>query len=168
MSMCRVFSCVVGRGCLLWPVCSLNKTFVSLCPASFCTPRPNLPITPGISWLFTFAFQSPMMRRTSFFFLVFVLESLVGIHQFSSVQSLSCFRLFVTPWIAAHQASLSITNSQSSLRLTSIESVGLHRLSQLQLLQHQWLAHRLWIPWCSMVCLGKNWDHSVVFEVVPT
>ena len=40
-----------------------------------------------------------------------------------SVQLLSCVRLFVTPWIAACQASLSITNSQSSLRLTSIESV---------------------------------------------
>ena len=38
------------------------------------------------------------------------------------VQSLSRVRLFATPWIAAHQASLS-TNSQSSLRLTSIESV---------------------------------------------
>ena len=43
--------------------------------------------------------------------------------QFSSVQSLSRVRLFVTPWIAAHQASLSITNSRNSLRLTSIESV---------------------------------------------
>ena len=42
---------------------------------------------------------------------------------FSSVQSLSRVRLFATPWIAARQASLSITNSQSSLRLTSIESV---------------------------------------------
>ena len=42
---------------------------------------------------------------------------------FSSVQSLSRVRLFVTPWIAAHQASLSITNSWSSLRLTSMESV---------------------------------------------
>ena len=41
----------------------------------------------------------------------------------SSVQSLSCVRLFVTPWIAAHQASLSITISQSSLRLMSIKSV---------------------------------------------
>ena len=41
----------------------------------------------------------------------------------SSVQSLSRVRLFVTPWAAAHQVSLSITNSQSSLRLTSIESV---------------------------------------------
>ena len=44
------------------------------------------------------------------------------IHQFSSVQSLRRVRLFATPWIAAHQASLSITNSRSSLRLTSIES----------------------------------------------
>ena len=41
----------------------------------------------------------------------------------SSVQSLSHVRLFETPWIVAHQASLSITNSRSSLRLTSIESV---------------------------------------------
>ena len=43
--------------------------------------------------------------------------------QFSSVQSLSRVQLFVTPWITACQAFLSITNSQSSLRLTSIESV---------------------------------------------
>ena len=41
--------------------------------------------------------------------------------QFSSVQSLSRVLLFATPWIAAHQASLSITNSWSSLRLTSIQ-----------------------------------------------
>ena len=43
--------------------------------------------------------------------------------QFSSFQSLSHVRLLVTPWIAACQASLSITSSRSSLRLTSIESV---------------------------------------------
>ena len=42
---------------------------------------------------------------------------------FSSVQSLSCVRLFATPWIAARQASLSITISWSSLKLTSIELV---------------------------------------------
>ena len=41
----------------------------------------------------------------------------------SSVQSLSHVQLFATPWTAAHQASLSITNSQSSLRLMSIEPV---------------------------------------------
>ena len=41
----------------------------------------------------------------------------------TSVQSLSRLWLLATPWIAARQASLSITNSRSSLRLTSIESV---------------------------------------------
>ena len=43
--------------------------------------------------------------------------------KFSSVQSLSCVRLFVTSWIAARQASLSITNSWSSLKFMSIELV---------------------------------------------
>ena len=43
--------------------------------------------------------------------------------QFSSVQSLSHVRLFATPWITARQASLSITNSRSSLKLMSIELV---------------------------------------------
>ena len=42
---------------------------------------------------------------------------------FSSVQSLSHVRLFVTPWTAVREASLSITNSRSLLKLTSIESV---------------------------------------------
>ena len=51
------------------------------------------------------------------------IKSLLMKVQFSSVQLLSRVRLFVTPWIAARQASLSITISQSSLRLTSIESV---------------------------------------------
>ena len=44
-------------------------------------------------------------------------------HQFHSVQSLSHVWLFATPWTAARQASLSITNSQSLLKLMSIESV---------------------------------------------
>ena len=44
-------------------------------------------------------------------------------HQFSSVQSLSRVRLFSTPWIAAHQASLSITNSRSLLKLMPIDLV---------------------------------------------
>ena len=46
-----------------------------------------------------------------------------GSVQFSSVQSLSYVRLFVTPWITACQAFLSITNSRSSLKFTSIESM---------------------------------------------
>ena len=50
-------------------------------------------------------------------------KSLVYLYCFSSVQSLSHVRLFATPWIAARQASLSITNSWSLLKFMSIESV---------------------------------------------
>ena len=52
-----------------------------------------------------------------------MLRTLPLAYHFSSVQSLSRVPLFATPWIAARQASLSITISQSSLRLTSIESM---------------------------------------------
>ena len=50
-------------------------------------------------------------------------KSTLKLNQIRSDQSLSHVWLFATPWVAAHQASLSITNSRSSLRLTSIESV---------------------------------------------
>ena len=50
-------------------------------------------------------------------------EKSTDLFQFSSVQSLSRVRLFMTPWTEARQASLSITNSRSSLKLTSIKLV---------------------------------------------
>ena len=62
MFICRVFSCVVGRGCLLWPVHPLGKT-VSLWPVSFCTPRPKLPVTPGISLTSYFCIPVPYYDR---------------------------------------------------------------------------------------------------------
>ena len=67
------------------------------------------------TWLLTVAFNGhliPCGCRCSLLF-----------SQFSSVQSLSHVRLFASPWIAACQASLSITNSRSLLKLMSIESV---------------------------------------------
>ena len=74
-----VVSCVVGRGCLVWPVHFLGKTVLAFALPSFHIPRPNLPVTPGVSWLPTFAFQSPIMKRTSIW--VLVLEGLVGLHR---------------------------------------------------------------------------------------
>ena len=65
MSMCRVFSCCWKRVFAMTSAFSWQNS-VSLCPASFCTPKPNLPVTPGISWLPTFAFLSPLMKRTYF------------------------------------------------------------------------------------------------------
>ena len=53
---------------------------------------------------------------------MFILDAMNGF-QFSSAQSLSCVLLFATPWTAAHQASLPITNSGSLLKLMSIEFV---------------------------------------------
>ena len=62
MSMCRFIFCVARRGCLLWPVhCLVNS--VSLFPASFCTPRPNLPVTPGIPWIY---FSLPLYSHKGF------------------------------------------------------------------------------------------------------
>ena len=70
-----------------------------------------------VPWLFT-AESLPGKTR------VFLLPAgLWHHHQLSSVQSLSHVRLFATPWTAARQASLSITNFRSLLKLMSIESV---------------------------------------------
>ena len=65
-------------------------------------------------------------HRISFLFLIHFKQlpftTLVAV-QFSSIHSLSCVRLFATPWIAAHQASLYMTSSWNLLKLMPIESV---------------------------------------------
>ena len=60
---------------------------LSLCPASFCTPRPNLPVTPGISWLFRFCIPVPYDEK-AIFFLMLVLRGLVRLHRTSKLQFL--------------------------------------------------------------------------------
>ena len=65
----------------------------------------------------------PFYINSSFSALCTFSSFLLPSPQFSSVQSLSHVQLFATPWTTAHQASLSITNSWSSLKLTSIELV---------------------------------------------
>ena len=70
---------------------------VSLCPTSFCTTRPNLPVTPDISWLLTFAFQSPMMKKT-YFGGVLILEGLHRVVPLLLLQQFwSVYRLGL-PW----------------------------------------------------------------------
>ena len=68
----------------------IGKT-LSFCCASFCTPRQNLPVTPGVSWLPTFAFQSPIMKRNIFW--VLVLEGFVGLHRTIPLQLLQHYWL---------------------------------------------------------------------------
>ena len=91
--------------------------------------------------------------------------------QFSSVQSLSCVRLLMTPCIAARQAFLSITNSQSSLRLTFIESV---MPSSHLILCHPLLLLPPFPPsirvFCNELTLCMRWPKywSFSFSIIPS
>ena len=67
------------------------QNYVSLWPTSFCTPRPNLPGTPGSSWLSTFVFQAPIRKRTSF--LGLVLEGLADLQRTVQLQLLQHYWL---------------------------------------------------------------------------
>ena len=65
MSMCSLLLCCWKRVFAMTSAFSWQNS-ISLFPASFCTSRTNLPVIPGVSWLPTFVFQSPIMTRTSF------------------------------------------------------------------------------------------------------
>ena len=91
ISMCRVISWVIERVFAVMSMLSWQNS-VSLCPAPFCTPRPNLSVIMGTSWLPPFVFKSPVMKRTPFFFfLVLILEGDVGFHWTGQLQFL-CIR----------------------------------------------------------------------------
>ena len=64
---------------------------ISLWPPSFCTPRPNLPVTPGVSLLPTFAFQSPILKRASL--LDVSSKRSLGLHRTIQLQLLQCYWL---------------------------------------------------------------------------
>ena len=106
MSMCRVFSCVVGRGCLLWPVHFLGKTLLvfALLHSIF---QGQICLLPQVFLDFYFCIPVPYNEKDLFF---------------------GC----------------------------SKGLVGLHRTIQLQLLQHYWLGHRLWLLWYWMDWLGNE------------
>ena len=86
-------------------------------------------VTKDIEHLFLSLFAlfiSPLFKHSIHLkigLLVSLLSCEIYVPGFSSIQLLSCVRLFVTPWTVAHQASLSITNSQSLLRHMSIKTV---------------------------------------------
>ena len=65
MPMCSLLLCCWKRVLAMTNAFSWQNS-ISHCPASFCTPRPNLPVTRGISWLPNFALPFPIMKRTYF------------------------------------------------------------------------------------------------------
>ena len=68
MSMCRVFSCVVGRGCLLWPVGSLGKTLLAFA-LLHSVLQGQLPVTPGVLD-FLLLHSSPLWWKGRLFFIL--------------------------------------------------------------------------------------------------
>ena len=102
--------------------------------SQWCHPIISSSVVPFSSWLQSFP-ASGSFSMSQFFasdgqsigasasvlyvFIYICIYVCIYIYQFRSVQSLSCVRLFATPWISARQASLSITNSQSLLKLIS-------------------------------------------------
>ena len=79
MSMCRVFSCVVGRGCLLWPVHFLGKTVLvfALLHSAF---QGQICLLFQVSLGFLLLDSSPLWWK-GYFFGVLVLKGLVGLHR---------------------------------------------------------------------------------------
>ena len=79
MSMCRVFSCVVGRGCLLWPVCSLGKALLAF-SLLHSVLQGQICLLLQVFLDFLLLHSSPLLWNGHFFW-VLVLEGLVGLHR---------------------------------------------------------------------------------------
>ena len=86
MSMCRVFICVVGRGCLLWPVHSLNKTLLAFVLLRFLL-QGQICLLLQVSLDFLLLHSSPLKGKGHLFW-VLVLESFVGLHRTIQLQLL--------------------------------------------------------------------------------
>ena len=89
-------------------------------------------------------FHCLFQTRISAFFLlenqgmVYMLKVIINCQEFSSVQLLSCVWLLVTPWTAARQASLSITNSWSLLKLIAKNSTFKRKFNRPSIHRTQW------------------------------
>ena len=146
----KIYLFILGRTFLLAYICSNFRIFcvsvvlVVTCFSFLILFRSQfflVSLVKGLSILFVFSknqllvsFFSIFFFFSLFYFLLLFPSTVFGIVviqfflvllgvRFSSVQLLSCVQLFATPWTAGHQASLSITNSWSLLKLMSTESV---------------------------------------------
>ena len=86
MSMCRVFSCVVGRGCLLQPVCSLGKAMLAFTMLHFVL-QGQIYLLLQVALDFLLLHSSPLWWK-GYLFRVLVLEGLVGLHRTIQLQLL--------------------------------------------------------------------------------
>ena len=91
MSMFRVFSCVVGRGCLLWPIHSLGKTLLTFDLLHFVL-QDQICLLLHVSLDFLLFHSSPLWWKGHLFW-VLVLEGLVGLHRTVQLQLLQHYWL---------------------------------------------------------------------------
>ena len=91
MSMCRVFSCIVGRGCLLWPVRSLGKTLLAFALFHFGL-QSQICLLLQVSIYFLLLHSSPLWWKGHLFWEL-VLEGLVGLHRTVQLQLLQHYWL---------------------------------------------------------------------------
>ena len=78
-SLCRIFSCVVGRGCLLWPVCSLGKTLLAFA-LLHSVLQGQICLLLQVSLGFLLLHSSPLWWNEHLFG-VLIIEGLVGLHR---------------------------------------------------------------------------------------
>ena len=97
--MCRVFSCVVGRGCLLWPVHSLGKTLLAFALLHFVL-QDQIYLLLLVSFDFLLLYTSLLWWKGHLFG-VLVLEGLIGLHRLVPLQLLQHYWLghrLELPW----------------------------------------------------------------------
>ena len=86
MSMCRVVTCIVGKGCLLWPVCSLDKTRLTFALLHFVL-QGQICLLLQVSLDFLLLHSNPLWWK-GHLFLVLVLAGLVCLHRAVQLQLL--------------------------------------------------------------------------------
>ena len=89
MSMCRVFSCVVGRGCLLWPVHFLGKTLLAFALLHYVF-QGQICLLLQVFLGFLLLHSSPLEWKEHLFW-VLVLKGLVSLHRTIQLQLLQCY-----------------------------------------------------------------------------
>ena len=94
MSMCRVFSCVVGRGCLLWPVCSLGKTLLAFALLHSVLQGQICPLLQVFDFLLL---HSSPQKWKGHLFWVLVLDDLVGASLVA--QRIKCLPAMRETWV---------------------------------------------------------------------
>jgi len=170
VSMCTVITCVVGKRCLLLPVCSLDKTLLAFVLLHFILQDQTCLLF-QVSLDFLLLHSNPLWwRRNRRYWASLVaqrVKCLTAIWE-TRLQSLG-LEDHLEKEIATHSSILAWripwTEDPGRLQSTGLQRVGhnwatslegvigLYRNSQLNLLQHQFLRHRLGLLWCWMICL---------------